>query len=58
VLSGLSGGDAEQVAAVLLALVGPALETDGDGAAAPADPRVERTARQLLAALGDPAELQ
>jgi hypothetical protein len=58
VLSGLAGGDAEQVAAVLLALVGPALETDGDGAAAPADPRVERTARQLLAALGDPAELQ
>jgi len=56
-LPAFAGGDVEQVTATLLALVGPAIEADGDGAAAPADPRVERTAQQLLAALGNPAAL-
>lgn len=49
----LAGGDPEQVAARLLALVAPALEGDGSGEpAAPADPRVEQTAARLLAAIG------
>jgi hypothetical protein len=58
-LPALAGGDVEQVTAALLGLLGDGLASlpDRPLAAEPADPRVERAAAQLLAAVGGAAGL-